>query len=291
MQTVAGDGVTSIKRRRRDQSSDGVRNMATASGRGRLKEDLESSTWRRRLDYKATPSQVRPRVDWWHVVWYSQCNPKQALMAIQGKLLTQDIIMVWQNRDDLKYPLCKSVADSHVHLFFDCPFSFGVWKRIQTKSSSCRSGHNMNNIVTMLSNQIFKNNTHQIVDRLILSASVCYIWMKGTKGCFKSVLGLKRIWLDEVYSGTKAIWLLRLSNLSSLRSVWDNFFSLELRFFVEITTLDGLVASELDGAWSSNKVGFLCVKGWMLSEGVCSMLMKHVFSFHSMFSEVAAASI
>ncbi|GJU85588.1 hypothetical protein Tco_1293134 [Tanacetum coccineum] len=50
MQTVAGDGVASIKRRRRDQSSDGVRNMATASGRGRLKEDLESSTWRRQVD-------------------------------------------------------------------------------------------------------------------------------------------------------------------------------------------------------------------------------------------------
>ncbi|GKB53586.1 hypothetical protein Tco_0904339 [Tanacetum coccineum] len=45
---VAGDGVAGIKRRRRDLSSDGVRNMATASGRGRLKEDLESSTWRRR---------------------------------------------------------------------------------------------------------------------------------------------------------------------------------------------------------------------------------------------------
>ncbi|GJR06610.1 hypothetical protein Tco_0529594 [Tanacetum coccineum] len=39
-----GDGVAGIKRRRRDLSSDGVRNLATTSGRGRLKEDLESST-------------------------------------------------------------------------------------------------------------------------------------------------------------------------------------------------------------------------------------------------------
>ncbi|GJX13029.1 hypothetical protein Tco_0204787, partial [Tanacetum coccineum] len=43
----AGDGIAGIKRRCRDLSSDGVRNMATASGRGRLKEDLESSMWRR----------------------------------------------------------------------------------------------------------------------------------------------------------------------------------------------------------------------------------------------------
>ncbi|GKA17646.1 MAK10-like protein, partial [Tanacetum coccineum] len=43
----AGDGVASIKHRR-DLSTDGIRNLATALGRGRLKEDLESSTWPRR---------------------------------------------------------------------------------------------------------------------------------------------------------------------------------------------------------------------------------------------------
>ncbi|GJW43214.1 hypothetical protein Tco_0072013 [Tanacetum coccineum] len=39
-----GDGVTGIKRHRRDPSSDGVRDLVTASGRGLLNEDLESST-------------------------------------------------------------------------------------------------------------------------------------------------------------------------------------------------------------------------------------------------------
>nr|GEU82646.1 ribonuclease H-like domain-containing protein [Tanacetum cinerariifolium] len=53
MHTVAGDGVIGIKRRRRDLSSDGI---GTTSGRGRLKEDLKSSTLRWRQDYKATPS-------------------------------------------------------------------------------------------------------------------------------------------------------------------------------------------------------------------------------------------
>ncbi|GJR29414.1 hypothetical protein Tco_1105646 [Tanacetum coccineum] len=42
--TERGDDVASIKRRRRDPSSDGVWNLETISGRGRLKEDLESST-------------------------------------------------------------------------------------------------------------------------------------------------------------------------------------------------------------------------------------------------------
>ncbi|GJV79040.1 hypothetical protein Tco_1514910 [Tanacetum coccineum] len=51
-----GDGVTMIKRRRQDLHHDGVRDPATASGRDRLKEDIESSTWRRRHNFKATPS-------------------------------------------------------------------------------------------------------------------------------------------------------------------------------------------------------------------------------------------
>ncbi|GKA49499.1 hypothetical protein Tco_0742572 [Tanacetum coccineum] len=42
--TERGDGVTGIKRRRRDPSSDGVKDLVTASRRSRLNEDLESST-------------------------------------------------------------------------------------------------------------------------------------------------------------------------------------------------------------------------------------------------------
>ncbi|GJV97655.1 zf-CCHC domain-containing protein [Tanacetum coccineum] len=47
MHTARGDSVAGTKRCRCDLSSDGVRNLATTLGRGQLKEDLESSTWRR----------------------------------------------------------------------------------------------------------------------------------------------------------------------------------------------------------------------------------------------------
>ncbi|GJY87022.1 hypothetical protein Tco_0501650, partial [Tanacetum coccineum] len=42
--TERGDSVTGIKRRRRDLSSDGIKDLATTLGRGRLKDNLESST-------------------------------------------------------------------------------------------------------------------------------------------------------------------------------------------------------------------------------------------------------
>ncbi|GKB56797.1 MAK10-like protein [Tanacetum coccineum] len=56
MHTARGDGVAIIKRRHQDLHRDGVRDPATASGCGRLKEDLESSTWRWHQDFKATSS-------------------------------------------------------------------------------------------------------------------------------------------------------------------------------------------------------------------------------------------
>ncbi|GJX50088.1 hypothetical protein Tco_0276933 [Tanacetum coccineum] len=43
--TERGDDVAGIKRRRRNLSNDGVRDLATASGRYRIQEDLESSTY------------------------------------------------------------------------------------------------------------------------------------------------------------------------------------------------------------------------------------------------------
>ncbi|GJR09860.1 zinc finger, CCHC-type containing protein [Tanacetum coccineum] len=49
MHTERGDGVAIIKRRCQDLHRDGVRDSATESGRGRLKDDLESSTERTRL--------------------------------------------------------------------------------------------------------------------------------------------------------------------------------------------------------------------------------------------------
>ncbi|GJX20280.1 reverse transcriptase domain-containing protein [Tanacetum coccineum] len=52
--TERGDSVTSIKRRRRDLQSDAVKDFVTTSERSCLKEDILSSTWRRRHGFKVT---------------------------------------------------------------------------------------------------------------------------------------------------------------------------------------------------------------------------------------------
>nr|GEZ74029.1 hypothetical protein [Tanacetum cinerariifolium] len=52
--TERGDGVASIKRRRRDLCSVGVWILAMVSQCSRLKVELEPSTWRRRQKHQAT---------------------------------------------------------------------------------------------------------------------------------------------------------------------------------------------------------------------------------------------
>ncbi|GJY44014.1 reverse transcriptase zinc-binding domain-containing protein [Tanacetum coccineum] len=46
------------------------------------------------------------------------------------RLMTQDMIKVWKKDDDLRCPLCKKVADSHKHLFYECEYSEKVMNRL-----------------------------------------------------------------------------------------------------------------------------------------------------------------
>ncbi|GJV63886.1 hypothetical protein Tco_1474714 [Tanacetum coccineum] len=64
MQTDCGDGVASVKPRRRDLSSDDVEDLTTTSGRNRLKSDLEDSTCFPHLliDFQPTKQETRLQI-------------------------------------------------------------------------------------------------------------------------------------------------------------------------------------------------------------------------------------
>ncbi|GJS36243.1 RNA-directed DNA polymerase, eukaryota, reverse transcriptase zinc-binding domain protein [Tanacetum coccineum] len=207
-------------------------------------------------------------------------------MAVQGKLLTQDRIMVWRQGDDLKCTLCKSVADSHSHLFY----SLGVWKRIQTKSSLYRSGHIMQNIVSMLGNQAFKNNIHQIIDRLILSASVYYIRNERNKrmfqncsrteddlaGCIENNVGdmLKCLKVKKSYAVLIVAnrWRLKVMILA-IYGLYTFSLILYLGGFenLEITTLDGLVSWEV--RYSPSEKSMRAITYMMRPSGMSSFVL------------------
>nr|GEV34469.1 hypothetical protein [Tanacetum cinerariifolium] len=91
---------------------------------------------------------VWPITIWHHVIWFTQLNLKHAFimwMAIHRKLMTQDMIKVWNRDDDLKY-----------HLDYD----------------------SMDEVVKFLEEHACKNNIWRVMNRLILAAVTYYIWQE-----------------------------------------------------------------------------------------------------------------
>lgn len=129
-----------------------------------------------------------PKVEWSHVVWFTQCTPKLAFilwLAIQGKLLTQDRMMVWYQGDELKCSLCNKCIDSHQHLFFECEFSDKVWKEMKAKGKFMESCHDLNSVVCYIANGGNKNNIWSIVNKIITAAVVYFLWNERNKRMFQ----------------------------------------------------------------------------------------------------------
>nr|GEU79955.1 hypothetical protein [Tanacetum cinerariifolium] len=137
-----------------------------------------------------TLREVWPKVAWYHVVWFSQCRPKQAIilwLAVQKKLLTQNR-MVWVQDGSLICSLCKTCADSHDHLFFDCPFSKEVWKKVKNQGRNLRGCSSLDDAVTLIAAGKHKNNIWQVVNKFILSSAVYNIWMERNKRWFQMLV-------------------------------------------------------------------------------------------------------
>nr|XP_043620362.1 uncharacterized protein LOC122592233 [Erigeron canadensis] len=105
-------------------------------------------------------------------------------MAVQGKLQTEDRIMVWNKDGNMKCYLCKACMDSHDHLFLQCKFSKKVWEEMLKKSSVSGINGDWENIVTIMSSKCKSNAVANVVGRLILVATVYYIWQERNRRMF-----------------------------------------------------------------------------------------------------------
>ena len=138
---------------------------------------------------------LRPRsskVIWFSMVWFNQCIPKHSFvlwLAVLRKLKTQDLLRSWDvaagiSQDDLLCPLCESTPDSHNHLFFECSYATQVWSVVRDKARfpvvSCR----WDDIVSEVLLFSHKNSIKSVVTKLVLAASVYYIWRERNSRLF-----------------------------------------------------------------------------------------------------------
>ncbi|GKC31317.1 hypothetical protein Tco_1038611 [Tanacetum coccineum] len=92
--------------------------------------------------------------------------------------------MVWLHGNDLKCALCKGCIDSHKHLFFECPFSKKIWLKVIGKGRFSGREINLVNVIGQLKRGSAKNSIWKIINKLILSATVYFIWKERNKRNF-----------------------------------------------------------------------------------------------------------
>ena len=131
-----------------------------------------------------------PKVEWNEVVWFKQLIPKHSFvlwLAVQSKLLTQDRMEKWHPGGRLMCSLCNTRSDSHEHLFFQCSFANKVWEIMVQNASFMNRNHDLLSGCRYIADKQVKNNFGWAVDKLILAASVYFIWQERNRRLFTGV--------------------------------------------------------------------------------------------------------
>jgi hypothetical protein len=72
-------------------------------------------------------------VQWWQIVWHSVAIPKQAFMlwlVFKDAMITRSKLWKWGFMGDCLCPFCRGCLESREHLFFECGFSFRIWRNL-----------------------------------------------------------------------------------------------------------------------------------------------------------------
>ncbi|GKF78934.1 reverse transcriptase domain, reverse transcriptase zinc-binding domain protein, partial [Tanacetum coccineum] len=131
-------------------------------------------------------------VGWYHVVWFPHCIPRHAIhmsLVIKKKLKTHDRLRQWDvghsiNLNLLRCPLCGVVPDSHSHLFFECYFSSKVWIQVCGRLGMGAIPPRLEDVFSFLL-LICKGVGFNVISRLLLGATSCYLWNERNSRLFK----------------------------------------------------------------------------------------------------------
>ena len=124
--------------------------------------------------------------------------------------MTSDIMAKWGSYDMHVCSLCNGNAESHDHLFFECPFSAAIQNDLQVKKGLQLIASKWNLIIDELAEKPNGNSIGSIVRRLCLGAAVYNIWRERNYRIFREE---KRCW-QNVLSDIIDTVRLRLMGLS-----------------------------------------------------------------------------
>ncbi|GKC16251.1 putative RNA-directed DNA polymerase [Tanacetum coccineum] len=159
-------------------------------------------------------SNIRSRntkVDWYSMVWFPSCIPRHAInmwLIIRRKLETQDLIPYWDVSSSLGSvcSLCELTPDSHVHLFFECPFASDVWNRMRGLAGLNASNSNIYDIIHDIMPFVKRRTSESLVAKLVVAATAYYIWQERNWRLFQK--GKRKV--DQIVDCIKIVVRLKL---------------------------------------------------------------------------------
>lgn len=165
-----------------------------------LGENRDTTQWlengnRTMFSVKAVLGSITPNLPdvlWGDLVWFSQTIPRPSFLlwlVIKDKLKTQDKLTKWGVKTGLKCTFCNVVQDSRDHLFFQCAYPFQIWDFVKQFARMDHAPNDFTNILQFMLQRPVNKTAWSIIQRLVLGASVYYVWQERNNRIFK---GLRR---------------------------------------------------------------------------------------------------
>lgn len=175
---------------------------------------------------------------WKDVVWFSLNIPRHAFvlwMAIQDRLMRQDRIAIWKPNDVMRCVFCKLNQDSHEHLFFKCKYTENVWNEMQ-KLIDKKFSFNWHRIIDEFSQLKANRSICSVLRRLVLGATVYFIWQKRNTRIFKSNERTEDVLIQNIMDSIK--WRI----MSFVVKDNENFKAVEKKWNVQLRRSKGAEA-------------------------------------------------
>jgi len=100
-------------------------------------------------------------------------------------------------------PLCDTQLDSHTHLFFQCRYSSVVWKDINAKAGVQPLPRVWDCLVPIFLDLAKSKTRMALVKKLILCASVYFIWWERNNRIFKKEKRSSQQLVDQIWESTR----------------------------------------------------------------------------------------
>ncbi|KAJ6395066.1 hypothetical protein OIU77_024134 [Salix suchowensis] len=122
--------------------------------------------------------------------WLKGYIPRHSFIlwiAIQSKLRTMDRLHGPGDHSSVTCVLCNREPETHCHLFFSCSFSKQVWEAVNLKAGIQWPGLPWDQLTIWAGLNLNKKNQISCqIARLILAASVYYVWQERNRRVFSN---------------------------------------------------------------------------------------------------------